>query len=1080
MRILVTGGAGFLGSHLIDKLMEQGHEVLCLDNFYTGTKRNIYKWLNHPYFELIRHDITEPIRLEANQIYHLACPASPVHYQYNPVKTIKTNVMGTLNMLGLAKRVKARFFLASTSEVYGDPDVHPQTEDYRGNVNCIGIRSCFDPKTEILTETGWVAFPDLQPEVKVATLNPERKVEYHIPEEYIVQPYIGEMYRFANTKLDFCVTPNHWMYVGSKTGKLEFIRADEKKDWQSYLALTGGNFSGEEVEWLELGKAPINPKVKVEKILMDDWLEFLGYYISEGCVDRKKRSRVVGGNDYDLADYNILIAQANSEGRLKIANCLSRLGLNFTELLSDSDDHQFRICNKQLAEILLPLGKSSEKYIPRELFQLSKRQLLILFNALIIDDNLEQKNCYVYYSKSKQLADDVQELALRCGYAASVISHAVGRDLYRVNIRPAKDTNLVSPERFHYVGKVYCINVTNHVVLVRRNGRAAWCGQCYDEGKRVAETLAFDYHRQNNVDIRVARIFNSLTGDQKVLYYVGEELHYETFAECYDRINENILNVSVPCFDKNSQTVIKPISKIWKHHVKKKGFKIKTTWGKQIKITEDHSLFTRNENNQPQAIFGNDLKVGDEIAVPSYISFLEQPLQPFHITDKILIKEEIYVESEETISYIEKYGDKIREYLLSTNLNPIQLYSTLKNYEAKNQIPWHLWEYLELPLSEKDKICYSSSKGIKNWIGNVEEFVWLLGFYVTQGSLIQNKLLLKGEVEKLAKVIEVIERIFDLKSEINEAGYISIESKILIDLIGDGFKFWKKEKDIPNWVLQLPQKQLISFLQGFAAGNNLKNQPNLNIEFKSDSQVVAEKLVLILAKFGLIANVLETEVKEEKTEKFYWIIVEGLEDNNIQNLSNIQQKISAKTTGNIVWAKIESMEEFFINDYVYDFSVPNYENFIGGSYNIFAHNTYGPRMLENDGRVVSNFITQALNGTPLTIYGDGSQTRSFCYVSDLIEGFIRLMNQDFIGPVNLGNPGEYTILELAQKIQTMVNPDTKITYQPLPQDDPKQRQPDITRGKKYLGWKPTVPLEEGLKLTIEDFRERFKNALPKT
>jgi UDP-glucuronate decarboxylase len=144
MRILVTGGAGFIGSHLIDRLMTDGHEVICLDNFYTGHKRNILKWLDHPYFELIRHDITEPIRLEADQIYHLACPASPVHYQYNPVKTIKTNVIGTLNMLGLAKRVKARFLLASTSEVYGDPEVHPQSEEYRGNVNPIGPRSCYD------------------------------------------------------------------------------------------------------------------------------------------------------------------------------------------------------------------------------------------------------------------------------------------------------------------------------------------------------------------------------------------------------------------------------------------------------------------------------------------------------------------------------------------------------------------------------------------------------------------------------------------------------------------------------------------------------------------------------------------------------------------------------------------------------------------------------------------------------------------------------------------------------------------------------------------------------------------------
>lgn len=144
MRILVTGGAGFIGSHLIDRLLEDGHEVICLDNFYTGRRRNLLRWLNHPDFELIRHDITEPIRLEVEQVYHLACPASPVHYQYNPVKTIKTNVTGTLNMLGLAKRVKARFLLASTSEVYGDPEQHPQTEEYRGNVNPIGIRSCYD------------------------------------------------------------------------------------------------------------------------------------------------------------------------------------------------------------------------------------------------------------------------------------------------------------------------------------------------------------------------------------------------------------------------------------------------------------------------------------------------------------------------------------------------------------------------------------------------------------------------------------------------------------------------------------------------------------------------------------------------------------------------------------------------------------------------------------------------------------------------------------------------------------------------------------------------------------------------
>ncbi len=144
MRVLVTGGAGFIGSHLCDYLLKKGHDVICLDNFFTGRKENIKHNLNNFKFEVIRHDIVQPIFLEVDWIFHLASPASPIHYQYNPVKTTKTNVMGTIHMLGLAKRVKARILLASTSEVYGDPTVHPQKEDYWGNVNPIGPRSCYD------------------------------------------------------------------------------------------------------------------------------------------------------------------------------------------------------------------------------------------------------------------------------------------------------------------------------------------------------------------------------------------------------------------------------------------------------------------------------------------------------------------------------------------------------------------------------------------------------------------------------------------------------------------------------------------------------------------------------------------------------------------------------------------------------------------------------------------------------------------------------------------------------------------------------------------------------------------------
>ena len=143
-KILVTGGAGFIGSHLCERLLNEGNEVVCLDNYFTGTKANVIHLLDNPYFELIRHDITMPFYIEVDEIYNLACPASPIHYQYNPIKTIKTSVMGSINMLGLAKRIKAKILQASTSEVYGDPEIHPQPETYWGNVNPIGSRSCYD------------------------------------------------------------------------------------------------------------------------------------------------------------------------------------------------------------------------------------------------------------------------------------------------------------------------------------------------------------------------------------------------------------------------------------------------------------------------------------------------------------------------------------------------------------------------------------------------------------------------------------------------------------------------------------------------------------------------------------------------------------------------------------------------------------------------------------------------------------------------------------------------------------------------------------------------------------------------
>ena len=636
-RVLVTGGAGFIGSHLCERLLARGDEVLCVDNFFTSRRQNISHLRDNPQFEFMRHDITWPLYVEVDRIFNLACPASPVHYQFDPVQTTKTNVHGAINMLGLAKRLKVRILQASTSEVYGDPAQHPQTESYWGNVNPIGPRACYDAETEILTEDGWVPFPSLRQDTAVATLTEAGEIEYHIPDEIISYPYIGDLLRFSNSKYDFTVTPNHRMYVRSKTGELRFLRADEDRHWPAWRVPTGAAFEGEEVEWFDLDVPPRDAKVHVARIRMDDWLEFLGYYISEGCVHVRRRVREVNGRDYEVNDYNILIAQAEGDSRDRMIGCLNRLGFKFFT----SDDHQLRICSKQLAEILAPLGKAGDKYIPRELLRLSRRQSTILLDALILGDGSRRGDSVCYWTKSERLADDVQELALRCGYAASK-SLTPGRDIYRVNLRLPVEANLVEPERLRYAGKVYCVDVKNHVICVRRHGRAAFCGNCYDEGKRCAETLFFDYHRQHNLQIRVIRIFN----------------------------------------------------------------------------------------------------------------------------------------------------------------------------------------------------------------------------------------------------------------------------------------------------------------------------------------------------------------------------------------------------------------------------------------------TYGPRMHPNDGRVVSNFIVQALKGEPITLYGTGSQSRSFCYVDDLVTGMIAMMDQDeLVGPVNLGNPGEFTILELATMVKELTGSKSEIVFQPLPQDDPVRRRPDITLAKAKLHWEPTIPLRDGLTRTVDFFRE---------
>ena len=265
---LVTGGAGFLGSHLIDRLMEAGDEVICLDNYFTGRKANIARWIGHPRFELIRHDVTEPIKLEVDRIWHLACPASPIHYQFNPVKTAKTSFLGTYNMLGLARRVGARLLLASTSEVYGDPEVHPQPENYWGSVNPIGVRSCYDEGKRI-AETLCFDYQRMNGvEVRVArifnTYGPRMLLDDgRVVSNFIVQALRGEpltLYGDGRQTRSFCYVSDLIeglirLMNGDHTGPINLGNPDE--------------FTIRELA--ELVRMQINPELRmVEKPLPED------------------------------------------------------------------------------------------------------------------------------------------------------------------------------------------------------------------------------------------------------------------------------------------------------------------------------------------------------------------------------------------------------------------------------------------------------------------------------------------------------------------------------------------------------------------------------------------------------------------------------------------------------------------------------------------------------------------------------------------------------------------------------------------------------------------------------------------
>lgn len=511
MRVLVTGAAGFLGSHLCDRLRAEGHFVCGLDDGSTGDVERLGA-------DDLLHDVRKPIDIGVSpadplwgpfdQIYHLACPASPAHYQKDPKRTLETAFLGTRNVLDAALAWKARVVIASTSEVYGEPQRHPQDEGLWSYVNPIGPRSCFSDDTEILTARGWVKFADLLGTDVVATIDEAHRVSYVVPTEMICEPFAGELVHFANDKMDLLVTPNHKM-IDERDGRgRKFTEAGADVEWHHRSTPSGGAWPEFEVPavWMLPPKRG-SAKVYFESVPIDAWLEFVGIYLADGHTTIVTAKKTVNEVEYTTQEHRVVLTHDHGWKQERIKALLAKLPWKFHE-----HDHQIVISNRQLADALEPLGrKALLKTIPREYLDLPPSKLSILFEGLMFDGS-RRGGCF--YTSSRPLADAMQEIAFKIGKAATLVAYHHNsnpwsdRECYRVNIRPPVGAHYPDPARVPYVGDVYCVTAPpHHTILVRRNGKAVFSGNCYETGKMAGESLACAYAR--DVDVRIARIHNT-------------------------------------------------------------------------------------------------------------------------------------------------------------------------------------------------------------------------------------------------------------------------------------------------------------------------------------------------------------------------------------------------------------------------------------------------------------------------------------------------------------------------------------------------------------------------------------------
>ena len=586
----------------------------------------------------------------------------------------------------------------------------------------------------------------------------------------------------------------------------------------------------------------------------------------------------------------------------------------------------------------------------------------------------------------------------------------------------------------------------------------------YDEAKRYAEALTMAYQRQQGVDTSISRIFNSVLADEQVLYDDGRELRRETaeqaarhfaghaLAARYEprsrggttalldpaapAVEHPLEGVTVPSFSAGGRIEAATANALIAHPTSQRCFEVGTRYGRSIRVTGDHSLFVEGADGEPEPMPVDDLEVGDRVAIAGRIEVPER--------DRAEV-------------------------------------SMLDVWRHLERDPWDL--AVEAPGLGSLAWERRRNVAVPATIAITDDFLWFLGLFVAEGCLHESAgnalMTLSGEESLLRRAADVVEETLGLhvvwsEASADRSAAITVHSKLLLRLMGH-LGFDENRKRIPGWILGLPLGRLKWFLEGYREGDGVHSGAKLAAgvrhEFSTVYDELKDDLVVALGRFGLVPSVglYHSRLRARTGERRYpfW----RLTLSNVSPWSplewdrGVEQELNARRTGDLVWAVVTGIEEVEATSLVYDFSVPGLENFWAGT-GVMAKNTFGPRMRPNDGRAIPAFLQQALSDKPLTVFGDGSQTRSFCFVDDLIRGLVALAESGVNDPVNVGNPEEMSLLEMAKLVIELTESRSEIVFEALPVDDPKIRQPDITRARNLLGWEPEIDIPEGLRRTI--------------